>query len=48
MESEKTARSFEQTRDYREELNHVGGVNDELGGVDPRADETLIRLSGGN
>lgn len=30
------------------DLNHVGGISDELGGVDPRADENLIRLSGGN
>lgn len=28
-------------------VNHVGGVNDELGGVDPMADENLVRLSGG-
>lgn len=28
-------------------LNHVGGVGDDLGGVDPAIEETLLRLSGG-
>ncbi|MDR3565668.1 MAG: hypothetical protein P4N59_30100 [Negativicutes bacterium] len=28
-------------------LKHVGGVNEQLGGVDPAIDETLERLSGG-
>ncbi|MDD4601264.1 hypothetical protein SDC9_08999 [bioreactor metagenome] len=28
-------------------LNHVGGVANDAGGVDPSADENLIRLSGG-
>lgn len=28
-------------------LNHVGGVTDDAGGVDPAVDENLIRLSGG-
>jgi hypothetical protein len=28
-------------------LNHVGGVSDTLGGVDPAVEETLLRLSGG-
>lgn len=27
------------------ELLHVGGVSDQLGGVDPRADENLLRQS---
>lgn len=26
---------------------HVGGINEELGGVDPEIDENLMRLSGG-
>lgn len=26
---------------------HVGGVNDQLGGVDPDVDANLMRLSGG-
>ncbi len=29
-------------------LDHVGGINEQLGGVDPLIDETLMRLSGGN
>lgn len=29
------------------ELNHVGGVSDSLGGVDPAVEETLLRLSDG-
>lgn len=29
------------------DLNHVGGVSDNLGGVDPAIEETLLRLSGG-
>lgn len=29
-----------------ERLVHVGGVNDELGGVDPQADQNLLRLAG--
>ncbi|MCX7779874.1 MAG: hypothetical protein N2491_03020 [Negativicutes bacterium] len=28
-----------------EQIKHVGGVTDEIGGVDPRADENLMRLS---
>ncbi|SDF22150.1 hypothetical protein [Sporolituus thermophilus] len=28
-------------------LNHVGGIADDLGGVDPAADANLVRLSGG-
>lgn len=27
--------------------NHVGGISDDCGGVDPKADENLMRLSGG-
>lgn len=27
--------------------NHVGGISDDCGGVDPSADENLMRLSGG-
>lgn len=27
--------------------SHVGGVNDDLGGVDPEVDSNLVRLSGG-
>jgi len=30
-----------------DKLEHVGGVNDSLGGVDPEIDENLERLSGG-
>lgn len=26
---------------------HVGGINDSLGGVDPKADENLLRLAQG-
>lgn len=48
MECEKTNWSDASVRDHREQLNHVGGINEELGGVDPKADETLMRLSGGN
>lgn len=29
------------------EANHVGGINHELGGVDPEIETTLMRLSGG-
>lgn len=29
------------------EFNHVGGIADDLGGVDPAADANLVRLSGG-
>lgn len=29
-----------------DKLNHVGGVSNNLGGVDPLIDETLQRLSG--
>lgn len=32
--------------DQHQDINHVGGINDELGGVDPRADENLLRLAG--
>jgi hypothetical protein len=28
-------------------VKHVGGVTDQLGGVDPEADNTLMRLAGG-
>lgn len=28
-------------------VNHVGGVSEELGGVDPEVEENLVRLSGG-
>ncbi|MPN23764.1 hypothetical protein SDC9_171157 [bioreactor metagenome] len=28
-------------------LNHVGGVADDVGGVDPDVDKNLVRLSGG-
>jgi hypothetical protein len=28
-----------------ERVEHVGGVNEELGGVDPQADQNLIRLA---
>lgn len=49
MDIEKRMQTNEpQTADYRHELNHVGGINEDLGGVDPQADENLIRLSGGN
>lgn len=49
MDSEKNTRANErQTSDYRQDLMHVGGINEELGGVDPRADENLMRLSGGH
>jgi len=27
--------------------NHVGGISDDCGGVDPNADQNLMRLSGG-
>ena len=30
-----------------DKLRHVGGVSEELGGVDPDIDQTLMRLSGG-
>ncbi len=30
-----------------EDVRHVGGVSDSLGGVDPEIEETLMRLSGG-
>jgi len=33
--------------DNKAEIIRVGGLNDEMGGVDPKADENLIRLSGG-
>ena len=49
MDTEKRMRTNEpQTDGYRQELNHVGGISEDLGGVDPKADENLIRLSGGN
>ncbi len=34
---------------YREEsmLKHAGGIDDDLGGVDPEIDEVLVRLAGG-
>lgn len=28
-------------------VDHVGGINDGLGGVDPEIDGTLMRLAGG-
>jgi hypothetical protein len=28
-------------------INHVGGVTEQLGGVDPDIDSDLMRLSGG-
>ena len=40
----------EKRRDDRrdnQEVRHVGGGSDSLGGVDPEIDETLMRLSGG-
>lgn len=27
--------------------NHIGGVNDQMGGVDPDIDNDLMRLAGG-
>lgn len=48
MENEKNRHLCEcQNPEQRSELNHVGGINEDLGGVDPRADENLMRLSGG-
>lgn len=35
------------TPDEPAEIDHVGGVNEQLGGVDPQADENLMRLSAG-
>lgn len=29
-----------------ERIAHVGGISEELGGVDPQADQNLIRLAG--
>lgn len=29
------------------EISHVGGISNDAGGVDPKADENLMRLSGG-
>jgi hypothetical protein len=29
-----------------ERLVHVGGISEDLGGVDPHADQTLLRLAG--
>ncbi len=29
-----------------ERLAHVGGISDDLGGVDPHADQNLLRLAG--
>jgi hypothetical protein len=46
IEMTETGQETEDTVD-KEALKHVGGVNDNLGGVDPRIDENLIRLSGG-
>lgn len=49
MDNEKAIRVNErQASDYRQEVMHVGGINEELGGVDPKADENLMRLSGGH
>jgi hypothetical protein len=28
-----------------EQIQHVGGISEDLGGVDPRADENLMRLA---
>jgi hypothetical protein len=33
--------------DDDQQVEHVGGVNSSLGGVDPKIDENLMRLSGG-
>lgn len=35
------------TNHLEEKLKHIGGVNAELGGVDPDIDKNLMRLSGG-
>ncbi|MDF2501232.1 MAG: hypothetical protein K0Q77_1946 [Anaerosporomusa subterranea] len=49
METGKIMASSEHnTAAQHQEINHVGGINEELGGVDPRADENLMRLSGGH
>jgi hypothetical protein len=29
-----------------DQVAHVGGIDEELGGVDPQADQNLIRLAG--
>lgn len=34
-------------RSSSEELFHVGGIDDYLGGIDPWADENLLRLTFG-
>ena len=36
----------DQTKD-KSAILHAGGINDELGGVDPEVDANLMRLSGG-
>ena len=30
-----------------DQIAHVGGINEELGGVDPQADQNLVRLAAG-
>lgn len=37
----------EEDRKVLQSGNHVGGVNESAGGVDPDIDENLMRLSGG-
>ncbi|MDU4961031.1 MAG: hypothetical protein E6X17_10295 [Sporomusaceae bacterium] len=39
--------SSRQPLDETAAINHVGGVNEQLGGVDPQADENLMRLGFG-
>lgn len=29
------------------DTNHIGGINEQLGGVDPEIDNDLMRLAGG-
>lgn len=29
------------------DINHIGGISDQLGGVDPDIDSDLLRLAGG-
>lgn len=29
------------------DTSHIGGINDQLGGVDPQIDDDLMRLAGG-
>lgn len=37
----------EESRKIVESADHVGGINESVGGVDPGIDENLLRLSGG-